>query len=128
MSEYWPVLVLSIAAPLLDGAFAYLLWRFLSAGPRARVRGLRITALTGAALTAVNVFYGVPTGFWWPAVASGLITVAALIALWHSRRKRRKVMQLLGAKSRAARDALVRRARESARPSPVLRPSLGGTR
>jgi hypothetical protein len=41
---------------------------------------------------------------------------------WRRRRKRRRAAAALGAKSRALRDALVRRVREL-RPRPVLRPS-----
>lgn len=65
----------------------------------------------------------------WPAVAVSLPQV--LLALWWFRRRRkgrRKAAALLGAKSRALRDALVRRAREAARPRPVLRPVPQGAR
>jgi len=41
---------------------------------------------------------------------------------WRKRRKRRHAAQLLGAKSRALRDAMVRKVRETARPRRVLRP------
>jgi len=48
--------------------------------------------------------------------------VIALIVRWWNRRKRRNAAALIGAKSRALRDALVRKVRESATPRPVLRP------
>lgn len=60
----------------------------------------------------------------WGAVAWDLI-LATYFAwlLWRRWRKHRKtVAALLGAKSRALRDALVRRQREVARSRPVLRP------
>jgi hypothetical protein len=52
---------------------------------------------------------------------------AALIALyawswWKGDGWRRKAARLLGAKAKAARDALVRKAREVAQPKPGLRP------
>ena len=47
--------------------------------------------------------------------------------LWRWWRKRRdRITALLGAKSRALRDALVRKQRELARPRPVLRPAPQG--
>lgn len=67
---------------------------------------------------------------------AGLTPLAALMALfaiwcawdWWRKRKRRKRTspKALGAKSRALVAALVRRAREAARPRPVLRPLPGG--
>ena len=44
------------------------------------------------------------------------------------RRHRKRAAALLGAKSRALRDALVRKAREAAKPRPVLRPVPGAAR
>jgi hypothetical protein len=47
--------------------------------------------------------------------------------LWRNR-KRDRAASLIGEKTRALRDALVRRAREAAKPRPVLRPQPGGVR
>jgi hypothetical protein len=61
----------------------------------------------------------------WSAWGLGAL-ISALVALaiwWWRRRKRRNVAALIGAKSRALRDAIVRKAREAARPRPVLRPA-----
>lgn len=75
--------------------------------------------------TALVEGFGVPLFAvlgWW---AAGGQAIAALIALalWWSRRKgRKRAARWLGAKSRAARDALVRRAREALQPRPVLAP------
>ena len=55
-------------------------------------------------------------------------TFAAFYAWQWYRKDRRKVRDVLGAKSRALRDALVRKAREVAKPRPVLRPVPGGAR
>jgi hypothetical protein len=57
------------------------------------------------------------------ALGSGLV---GAFLWWWRKRKRRNVLAMLGAKSRALRDALVKRARQATRPSPVLRPSLRG--
>lgn len=57
---------------------------------------------------------------WW-ALPGYLFWIAA--AIWHHTRKRRDRAKVwLGAKSRALRDALVRKARELSQPRPVLRP------
>ena len=67
---------------------------------------------------------------WWVAAVLTAVGVYTLRRWWRNRRnrKRRKVAALLGAKSRALRDALVRKAREAAKPKPVLRPVPGGAR
>ncbi len=65
---------------------------------------------------------------WAFAVIWAVFAVSAA-RFWHDeRRKRRRkgAAALLGEKSKALLDALARKAREAARPSPVLRPSLRG--
>lgn len=65
----------------------------------------------------------------WPWSILSYATAVVLAWLWWRNRKRRKrVLDALGAKSRALRDALVRRTREAAQPRPVLRPVPGGVR
>ena len=113
------VYIETILGPPLGAGVGWLLGQ-----PRLRVIGWVIEA---AATLAVNIWQGISTHDFVPALVSAGMLVAGL--LWHWWRKRRdRVKAALGAKSKALRDALVRRARESARPSPVLRPSLGGAR
>jgi membrane protein implicated in regulation of membrane protease activity len=83
-------------------------------------------ALTAAAISSVIVLSA--GRLWYGAGTAGVTAVAAAVIWWHRRKKRRRAAALLGAKSRALRDALVRRARQSARPRPVLRPVPGGAR
>jgi len=65
---------------------------------------------------------------WAGPIGSAASLMVALAIWWWRRKKRRSVAALLGAKSRALREALVRRAREVARPRQVLRPVPGGAR
>lgn len=69
-------------------------------------------------------------GRWgWAAVQSAAAVFSAW-SWWKDRRnrRRRRALALLGAKSRAVRDAMVARVRESGRPRPVLRPVPQGAR
>lgn len=61
-------------------------------------------------------------------IGGGLNLLCALAVWWWKRRKRKRAAGLVGTKSRALVAALVRRAREAARPRPVLRPQPGGAR
>lgn len=63
----------------------------------------------------------------WLTGSAASLLVALAIRWWRSS-KRRRAAALLGAKSRALRDTIVRRAREAAQPRPVLRPLPGGAR
>lgn len=60
---------------------------------------------------------------WQPGYATGgaVSLLVALIIRWFNRRRRDRAAKFIGAKSRAIRDALVRRMRELA-PRPVLQP------
>jgi hypothetical protein len=66
----------------------------------------------------------------WGLTALFAVFAAACAVAWrdHHRKNRgkRKAADVIGEKSRALLAALVRRARESARPSPVLRPAPSG--
>jgi membrane protein implicated in regulation of membrane protease activity len=65
----------------------------------------------------------------WPwAVGDGLSLAIALAIWWYRRRKRRKIAAIVSERGRIIRAALVRAMRKAARPSPVLRPALGGAR
>lgn len=97
-----------------------------------RTAGLRFAArfvwtAASAAFLVINVIYGAALHDLLPAAISAAYLTGAL-AFWWWRRRRDRMKAALGAKSRALRDALVRRAREAARPRPVLRPSPGGAR
>jgi membrane protein implicated in regulation of membrane protease activity len=84
-----------------------------------------------ALLIAGNVAIGfadIFNGAWQWSILN-FATAAVVAWLWWRRRKRRRrARDAIGAKSRALRDALVRRAREAAKPRPVLRPVPGGVR
>lgn len=60
-------------------------------------------------------------------IDTGTAAAGAWIWLWKRKRKDR-APRMYGAKSRALVAALVRKAREAARPRPVLRPQPGGAR
>lgn len=76
--------------------------------------------ITAAAGVVVGCWPWSPDWNW--AAGSGISLIAGLAFWWWRRKKRRKAAALVGAKSRALRDAIVRKAREVARPRPVLRP------
>ena len=60
----------------------------------------------------------------WPYAAGAAASLALAVFLWwFNRRRRDRAKAWLGAKSRALRDALVRRQREVWKPRPVLRPA-----
>ncbi|HXJ24450.1 MAG TPA: hypothetical protein VNH17_02060 [Streptosporangiaceae bacterium] len=70
---------------------------------------------------------GFASGGGWPWMAADLANAGlAAVLWWLSRRRRKRAPRAYGAKSRALVEALVRRAREAARPRPVLRPVPGG--
>jgi membrane protein implicated in regulation of membrane protease activity len=80
---------------------------------------------------AGNVLIGfadIFNGVWqWSILSFAMAAVLAWL-WWHRRKRRRRAQAALGAKSRALRDALVRRTREAAKPRPVLRPVPGSVR
>lgn len=78
-------------------------------------------AIICAGLVVVNAL----AGSWGWAAWMTVCTAANAWSWWNCRRKRRKrkAMAAIGAKSRALRDALVRKVRDTARPRPVLRPA-----
>jgi hypothetical protein len=67
-------------------------------------------------------------GAWLLVATSGASLVIAGWLYWHHRRRRDRAPKLSSAKGRAIIAALVRRAREAAKPHPVLRPVPGGAR
>lgn len=86
----------------------------------------RYPGLSGFFDVASDAFYGGLVVYWvvtraW--VSAGIGVAIIVLILWrdHRKGKRRKARESLGAKSRALRDALVRRVR-GLRPSPVRVP------
>lgn len=61
-------------------------------------------------------------GRWTELACAGISATVAIFLWWFNRRRRDRAKAWLGAKSKALRDALVRKQRELAKPRPVLRP------
>lgn len=77
----------------------------------------------------VTLVVSVVVGDWFTAVAAAVAVVVIvwlLRGIWRGRGRR--VLRVIGAKSWARLAAVVRKAREAARPRPVLRPAPGGAR
>lgn len=64
----------------------------------------------------------------WLVVAGGAVNMIIVAWLWNRRKRRKRAPRLAGYKARAALAKLLQRAREAARPRPVLRPAPGGAR
>ena len=58
----------------------------------------------------------------WGAVVLDVVVIGVIAWQWWRRGRGKRAAKILGAKSRALRDALVRKVRESARPRPGLQP------
>lgn len=84
-------------------------------------RELTFSAIGAAAALAIG-------RDWAGVIAAGVMAIVGAVIWWHRQKKRRRAAAVLGAKSKALREALVRRARQAARPRPVLRPAPGGAR
>lgn len=79
------------------------------------------------AANAVAAMADLAAGAGWNAAGEAIAVVIAAVLWWLSRRKRGdRARRWLGAKSKALRDAVVRKARELSVPRPVLVP--GGAR
>lgn len=76
----------------------------------------------GVAVAIAFAVTPAPPTSWGAVAGAGVTAVIGAAILWWQRRKRRPVAAVIGEKSRAIRDALVRRARGAARPRPALRP------
>lgn len=113
----WAALMIAEATFVLRG---YWPWSATLRGPRNLILGAALLSFAASALLAGD----------WPGVATrGTLAAVVLWDWWHTRRKRKDRAPLaLGAKGKALRDALVRKAREAAKPRPVLRPAPGGAR
>jgi hypothetical protein len=72
--------------------------------------------------SAQAAVYAVTVSAWAPAAVSAVQASIALAKLWRRWKGRKRAAKALGEKSRALVAALVQRAREAARPRPVLQP------
>lgn len=117
MSAAW--LGNAILSAITTPQLAWLTWRVVRIfGSPGTYTGMWISVSGG----------GIVSGFIFPprspswAAGSAVSLVAALIFWWWRRRKGKRSPKAMGAKSRALIAAMVKRAREAARPRPVLRP------
>ena len=110
---------------------------FVLAGVTAAARGNTalswvLLGIGGYGNAAGNLAYAASDaikGDWTDAAFSVALAIFILWFWWWLRRRRKDRAPLaIGAKTKAARDALVRKAREAAKPRPVLRPAPGGAR
>ena len=119
--------VLFLWAPVLSWVTSRALGSRLLDWRRSFIR----TWIAGAAggLAAGATAAAATGGGWAGPAGSAASLIIALAIWWWRRKKRRNVVGLLGAKSRALRDALVKRTRELApRPRQALRPIPNGAR
>jgi len=90
---------------------------------------VRLTGVIWAFIALAIGLVDCAATFWLAAACAGLNVAIGAAVWWWRRKKRRSVTALLGAKAKALRDALVRRAREATpKPRRVLRPVPGGAR
>jgi hypothetical protein len=88
-------------------------------------RRLTLADVIGDALIAAG---NILAGNWVVGVAMAAWTAWMAWGLWRRRKRRKRAARELGYKARALLAELCRKARESARPRPVLRPVPGGAR
>jgi len=119
----WGTLVLDIAWPPVWALVYSLILRLLRTSPS------RFDRIAWPWLNAAvwDVVIDVIDAQWLcAAVSVASAGIALAIWWWRKRKDRKRALKAYGAKSRARLVALVRKARESARPRPVLRPVPGG--
>jgi hypothetical protein len=118
------IVIVPLGGPPLSACLWQAGWR------RWHWKNVRVSFFTDWLATAVGfIIFGVVQGPWLVAACAGASFAIALVIRWWWRRKdRKRAAKALGAKSRALRDALVRKAREAARPRRVLQPVPGGAR
>jgi len=89
----------------------------LAATFRKRLRpGLQLNLAGGVLLAA-----GAAVGRAWPLLAADIVLIIVIAWLLRHTRRRKRALRAYGAKSRARVAALVRKAREAARPRPARR-------
>lgn len=116
----WFDVALDLAWPPLAG-FSYALLRSRYGGDF-RGRAYVMWAFASAWDIGVDLY----AAQWFPMACSGASLVLATWLYWHHRNRRDRAAKLSSAKGRAIIAALVTKAREAARPRPVLVP--GGAR
>ena len=79
--------------------------------------------LVGSAVNGVFAIADLLDGIWQIAILHALMSAICLWAWWHKRKRRRRALAWLGSKSRALRDALVRKVREARQPRRILAPA-----
>jgi hypothetical protein len=95
---------------------------FFRGGPEAEHRADGLFAIADLLLAAAFALMRL-----WPLAAFfALLGIVLAVNWWRKRKRRKRSPKAMGAKSRALLAALVRKAREAARPRPVLRPLPGG--
>lgn len=116
------------------------MWGVIAVGLAVTVVGDRVASRSPlfavwwyGALTILSVAVSaleMAAGEWGWGLWTAVCAVANGVMWWNSRnrRRRKRAAALIGAKSRAVRDALVRKVRERATPRRVLRPVPGGAR
>lgn len=119
----WDIVVVGFPVmwPLFACAFTWAAGLLTGAGFQRRVFYI---AWAGSSLLDVALFLALRQ--WLEAAWAALSLLAALYLWWRGRKDLRRITRLAGAKSRALLAALARKAREAARPRPVLRPAPGG--
>lgn len=75
-----------------------------------------------------NGYSDILVGEWAAAAIAGANLIVGVWLWWRNRRRRDRAPRAYGAKARARIAALVAKAREVAKPRPVLRPAPGGVR
>ena len=77
---------------------------------------------------AWDIGIGLIAALWLPVIVSAANLILAAWLYWRHGRRKDRAPRAYGAKSRALLAAIVRRAREAAKPRPVLRPVPQGIR
>lgn len=116
------ILFMVIAWPPLCALISPSLLRLLRIPPS---RSLDKVAWPWLAAATVDLAASIAAAEWLPGAVSA-VQVAIAVAIWRWRNRRRdRAPRAYGAKSRALLAALVRKARETAKPRPVFRPAPG---
>ena len=121
----WAQFVLALVTmPLFCFVMERLVWRRMARRRQSydwkleAVRAWRFCAAFCAVWQAITM------QAWSSTAGCAVSALIAAVILWRRKKKHGKAARLLGAKARALRDALVRKARDAAIPRPVLAPNI----